>query len=214
MLWRRSESGCGIFDLKLLYISLHSNVCILLYFLSFYIYKVVVSCCGNFCTIWNCVLSPVREFCHLNAVTSAAPCSASPNNIPVLLIFNNSLLQFVTSLFRWVSPAFLRKSQMSQTHQLSCQLQFGHMAFFALLLASIKILVLILLFIAKLHYLMHPAFKREDRLGKEPFAGFGTAVEDITESGYTKNQPILLGAFWENAFFCVFIGPRSDHSLP
>ena len=41
----------------------------------------------------------------------------------------------------------------------------------------------------------HPAFKREDQLGKEPFAGFGTVVEDITESGYTKNQPILLGAF-------------------
>ena len=42
---------------------------------------------------------------------------------------------------------------------------------------------------------LHPAFKREDRLGKEPFAGFGTVVEDITESGYTKNQPILLGPF-------------------
>ena len=41
----------------------------------------------------------------------------------------------------------------------------------------------------------HPALKREDRLGKEPFAGFGTLVEDITESGYTKNQPILLGPF-------------------
>ena len=50
----------------------------------------------------------------------------------------------------------------------------------------------------------HPALKREDRLGKEPFAGFGTVVEDITENGYTKNQPILLGAFWENAFF-VFL---------
>ena len=42
---------------------------------------------------------------------------------------------------------------------------------------------------------VHPAFKREDRLGKDPFAGFGTVVEDITGSGYTKNQPILLGAF-------------------
>ena len=41
----------------------------------------------------------------------------------------------------------------------------------------------------------HPALKRQDRLGKEPFAGFGTVVEDITESGYTKNQPILLGPF-------------------
>ena len=41
----------------------------------------------------------------------------------------------------------------------------------------------------------HPVLKREDRLGKDPFAGFGTVVEDITESGYTKNQPILLGAF-------------------
>ena len=44
-------------------------------------------------------------------------------------------------------------------------------------------------------YVQHPALKREDRLGKEPFAGFGTVVEDITGSGYTKNQPILLGAF-------------------
>ena len=43
--------------------------------------------------------------------------------------------------------------------------------------------------------LFHPALKREDRLGKEPFAGFGTVVEDISESGYTKNQPILLGFF-------------------
>ena len=51
---------------------------------------------------------------------------------------------------------------------------------------------------------MHPVLKRQDRLGKEPFAGFGTVVEDITESGYTKNQPILLGPFWENAFF-VFL---------
>ena len=41
----------------------------------------------------------------------------------------------------------------------------------------------------------HPALKREDRLGKDPFAGFGTVVKDITESGYTKNQPILLGPF-------------------
>ena len=41
----------------------------------------------------------------------------------------------------------------------------------------------------------HPALKRQDRLGKEPFAGFGTVVEGITESGYTKNQPILLVAF-------------------
>ena len=44
-------------------------------------------------------------------------------------------------------------------------------------------------------HLGHPALKRQDRLGKEPFAGFGTVVEDITESGYTKNQPILLGFF-------------------
>ena len=42
---------------------------------------------------------------------------------------------------------------------------------------------------------VHPALKREDRLGKEPFAGFGTVAEDIKRSGYTKNQPILLGAF-------------------
>ena len=50
----------------------------------------------------------------------------------------------------------------------------------------------------------HPVLKRQDRLGKEPFAGFGTVVEDIKRSGYTKNQPILLGPFWENAFF-VFL---------
>ena len=41
----------------------------------------------------------------------------------------------------------------------------------------------------------HPVLKRQDRLGKDPFAGFGTVVEDITGSGYTKNQPILLGPF-------------------
>ena len=41
----------------------------------------------------------------------------------------------------------------------------------------------------------HPAFKRQDRLGKDPFAGFGTVGEDIKRSGYTKNQPILLGPF-------------------
>ena len=47
----------------------------------------------------------------------------------------------------------------------------------------------------KSDFALHPALKRQDRLGKEPFAGFGTVVEDITESGYTKNQPILLGPF-------------------
>ena len=41
----------------------------------------------------------------------------------------------------------------------------------------------------------HPVLKRQDRLGKGPFAGFGTVVEDIKRSGYTKNQPILLGPF-------------------
>ena len=41
----------------------------------------------------------------------------------------------------------------------------------------------------------HPVLKRDDRLGKEPLAGFGTVVEDITGSGYTKNQPILLVFF-------------------
>ena len=43
--------------------------------------------------------------------------------------------------------------------------------------------------------LMHPVLKRQDRLRKDPFAGFGTVVEDIQRSGYTKNQPILLGPF-------------------
>ena len=51
---------------------------------------------------------------------------------------------------------------------------------------------------------LHPALKREDRLRKHPFAGFGTVMEDIKRSAYTKKQPILLGAFWENAFVCVF----------
>ena len=40
-----------------------------------------------------------------------------------------------------------------------------------------------------------PPLEREDRLGKHPFAGFGTVMEDIKRSAYTKNQPILLGAF-------------------
>ena len=40
----------------------------------------------------------------------------------------------------------------------------------------------------------HPVLKR-DRLGKHPFAGFGTVMENIKRSGFTKNQPILLGAF-------------------
>ena len=30
---------------------------------------------------------------------------------------------------------------------------------------------------------------------KHPFAGFGTVMEDIKRSAYTKNQPFLLGAF-------------------
>ena len=51
------------------------------------------------------------------------------------------------------------------------------------------------IYVGSLGKFMHPALKRQDRLGKEPFAGFGTVVEDITESGYTKNQPILLGPF-------------------
>ena len=41
----------------------------------------------------------------------------------------------------------------------------------------------------------HPVLKREDRLRKHPFAGFGTVMEDIKRTSYTKNQPILLGAF-------------------
>ena len=40
-----------------------------------------------------------------------------------------------------------------------------------------------------------PPLEREDRLGKHPFAGFGTVMEDIKRTSYTKNQPILLGAF-------------------
>ena len=38
----------------------------------------------------------------------------------------------------------------------------------------------------------HPSLEREDRLGQHPFAGFGTVMEDIQRSSYTKNQPILL----------------------
>ena len=47
----------------------------------------------------------------------------------------------------------------------------------------------------ELDSLSHPVLKRQDRLGKDPFAGFGTVLEDIKRSGYTKNQPILLGPF-------------------
>ena len=67
---------------------------------------------------------------------------------------------------------------------------------------------------------MHPALKRQDRLGKDPFAGFGTVVEDITESGYTKNQPISWALFEKTRFLCFYIiksmarkgyfGPKSD----
>ena len=53
-------------------------------------------------------------------------------------------------------------------------------------------------------HMLHPVLKREDRLRKHQFAGFGTVMEDIKRTSYTKNQPILLGAFWENAFF-VFL---------
>ena len=63
------------------------------------------------------------------------------------------------------------------------------------------------------HMVTHPVLKREDRLGKHPFAGFGTVVKDITGSGYTKNQPILLGAFWENAFF-VFLHYKIKQKTP
>ena len=51
----------------------------------------------------------------------------------------------------------------------------------------------------------HPVLKRQDRLGKEPFAEFGTVVEDIKRSGYTKNQPILLGGFEKTRFLCFYI---------
>ena len=37
----------------------------------------------------------------------------------------------------------------------------------------------------------HPVLKREDRLRKHPFAGFGTVMEDIKRTSYTKNQPFL-----------------------
>ena len=60
----------------------------------------------------------------------------------------------------------------------------------------------------------HPVLKRQDRLGKDPFAGFGTVVEDITESGYTKNQPILLGPFGENAFFVFLSDPSPIIGYP
>ena len=50
----------------------------------------------------------------------------------------------------------------------------------------------------------HPYLEREDRLGKYPFAEFGTAMEDIKGTSYTKNQPTILAFQWENAFF-VFL---------
>ena len=51
----------------------------------------------------------------------------------------------------------------------------------------------------------HPVLKRQNRLGKDPFAGFGTVVKDIKRSGYTKNQPILLGVFEKTRFLCFYI---------
>ena len=39
--------------------------------------------------------------------------------------------------------------------------------------------------------------KREDRLRKHPFAGFGTVMEDIKRTSFTKNQPILLASHVE-----------------
>ena len=50
---------------------------------------------------------------------------------------------------------------------------------------------------------MHPALKREDRLGKEPFAGFGTVVEDITGSGNLGPLKSDLGVFW--LVFCLIL---------
>ena len=38
-----------------------------------------------------------------------------------------------------------------------------------------------------------PPPEREDRLGKRPFAVFGTVMDDIERTSYTKNQPLLLG---------------------
>ena len=44
--------------------------------------------------------------------------------------------------------------------------------------------------------------KREDRLRKHPFAGFGTVVEDITGSGYRGNNVDLV--------LCVLLGHQNS----
>ena len=51
-----------------------------------------------------------------------------------------------------------------------------------------------------------PPLEREDRLGKHPFAGFGTLVEDITGSGYWIYQKSanFIGGFLRKRVFCVF----------
>ena len=49
-----------------------------------------------------------------------------------------------------------------------------------------------------------PPLEREDRLGKHPFAGFGTVMEDIKRTSYTKDQLILLGSQLQKRVFCVF----------
>ena len=42
--------------------------------------------------------------------------------------------------------------------------------------------------------IVHPSLEREDRLGKHPFAGFGTVIEDIKRTSYTIDQPIKLAS--------------------
>ena len=49
-------------------------------------------------------------------------------------------------------------------------------------------------------------------LGKHPCAGFGTAMEDIKRTSYTKNQPIILASQWEDRIVSVFLHYEINHS--
>ena len=53
---------------------------------------------------------------------------------------------------------------------------------------------------------MHPSVEREDRLGKHPFAGFGTVMEDIKRTSYTKKSANSIGiSVRKRVFLCFYI---------
>ena len=49
----------------------------------------------------------------------------------------------------------------------------------------------------------HPSLEREDRLRKHPFAGFGTVMEDIKRTSYTKKSADSIGISVRKRVFCV-----------